>query len=522
MEGRETAVTYGPVPGLVSSTEAGRKSVVRYMYQVPGTATSRTIFVHNNSLRNLTRGIVERVLYLVDDGGALVPCPRPDEQIVRARFLEFRRLLVRKLPPTTPLTLEEFPGAYWGRKRLVVQSAVDSLQLSPLTVRDARLNVFLKYEKLDGTIKVDPAPRIISPRGPRFNSVVGRWLKPSEHLLFRGIARVWGSRTVAKGLNALAVGNLIAKKFNRFKRPVALGLDAKRFDQHTSYEVIRYFEHQVYNDWFRDAEFARVIAWQLRNELRGYTPDGKLSASVLGRRMSGDMNTSSGNCLIMCGMVWAYCRDRGVRAELINNGDDCVLFFEADDLEIIRVGLHDWFLELGYNMVVEEPVYELEKVVFCQAQPIHVGELQYVMVRNPVVSLAKDSVALINCDHPESLRAWCSMVGEGGTAACGGVPVLDSFYTYFAKQGVPNPKWSKAYQSRGFDYLAANMKRRGLPVLEVTRYSFWLAFGILPGEQLVIEDYYNNLASLPPGIPIISHEQTPLLPPDLDRIISGF
>jgi hypothetical protein len=246
----------------------------------------------------------------------------------------------------------------------------------------------------------------------------------------------------------------------------------------------------------------------------GNTPDGKLRTTVRGRRMSGDMNTSAGNCLIMCAMVWEYCRARGVRADLVNNGDDCVVFCEAADFRRFNHGLNEWFLELGFEMEVEDPVYELEKVVFCQAQPVHVGENNYVMVRQPNLCLAKDANALISCDHPLSLKSWCGEVGLAGTAAYGGIPVLDSFYKYYSRQGTPNPKWSKSYQTRGFDYLAKGMTRRGYPVLDVTRLSFYVAFGILPEEQLCIERYYDELPNLPSGLPRPSLETSPGLPPE--------
>jgi hypothetical protein len=58
------------------------------------------------------------------------------------------------------------------------------------------------------------------------------------------------------------------------------------------------------------------------------------------------------------------------------------------------------------------------------------------------------------------------------------------------------------------------MTRRGLPVLDVTRLSFYVAFGILPEEQLCIERYYNNLTNLPPGLPKPSLETSPGLPPE--------
>jgi hypothetical protein len=432
---------------------------------------------------------------------------------------EFRDKLRRKLPIATPVTLEEFPALYRGRKRRVMEEACASLNHTPLSIRDAKNRIFIKFEKLDATVKSDPAPRVISPPSPRYNASVGTWLKPNEKLLFQGIARVWGSTTVAKGLNASSTAHLIVEKWNKYNAPVAVGIDAKRFDQHVSYEMLRYFEHLVYRDWFRDPEFNAWISWQLENRLSGYTPDGYVKATVRGCRMSGHMNTSSGNCLIMCGMVWAYARHVGVRCDLVNNGDDCVVILETHDLTAFSTPLDAWFMRLGFEMVVEEPVYEIEKIEFCQAHPVQVAPGEWLMVRNVVASLAKDSMALITANHRDMLGAWASVVGAGGTACYGGVPVFDALYRWYMKQGVPNLRWANAYQVRGFDYLAADMNRRGLPIQDIGRYSFHIAFGLLPAEQIALEAYFNSLPTLARIIPSPALEVSPDLPNEFTQIL---
>jgi hypothetical protein len=277
----------------------------------------------------------------------------------------------------------------------------------------------------------------------------------------------------------------------------------------------------VYRDWFKDREFNRLIAWQLDNFGSGYTVDGFIKTEVKGCRMSGDMNTSSGNCLIMCAMIWAYVQDRGIRAELINNGDDCVVFMEARNLTKFNDGLTEWFLELGYEMKVEAPVFDIEDIEFCQAHPVHVGNGEYVMVRNIARALAKDSMACINADHPLSLTSWCAQVGKGNTATYGGIPILDAFYRYYERQGVPNPKWSKSYAQGSSKYLGFGMNRRGLPVTHEIRYSFWKAFGILPLEQEYVEEYLTSLPNIPKIIPKNPVDVSPNINNTIDIIIQA-
>jgi hypothetical protein len=145
-------------------------------------------------------------------------------------------------------------------------------------------------------------------------------------------------------------------------------------------------------------------------------------------------------------------------------------------------------------------VYEIEKIEFCQAHPVAVED-GYVMVRNLEASLAKDSVCLVRIDHPDSVAAWLGAVGAAGTALNGGIPVLDSMYKAYERSGVVVPKWAKDYGVTGMSYLAHGMNRRGLPVLSKTRLSYYIAFGLLPDEQLMLERYFDNL-SIPRCLPV--------------------
>jgi hypothetical protein len=108
-----------------------------------------------------------------------------------------------------------------------------------------------------------------------------------------------------------------------------------------------------------------------------------------GSRMSGDMNTALGNIILMTLMVYYYLQVRGVRGRLINNGDDCTLIVERADILTVLDGLHDWFLQYGFNIVQEPVVDVLEKIEFCQMHPVCVSG-QWTMVRNFHNSLSKD------------------------------------------------------------------------------------------------------------------------------------
>lgn len=494
MGGVETRVrTPMSLPGLTAQRTWGRRVPERRLWVVGGLGNPAVRYcVHNNSLNNLARGIAERVMFERTEG-RYHAVASPPERLVQARLGEFRRLLLPKIPTTPVVPLEEVPSMYYGRKALRAQQAVESLRVRPLEQRDSRLKTFLKAEKIAFTReKPDPKPRVIQPRDPRYVVSTARYLKKAEKAVYKGIAKVWGMTTVAKGLNADECGALLARKWARFKRAVAIGLDASAFDQHVSVPMLKY-EHSVYNAMFRSPELRELLRWQLDNRGTGYAIDGKVKYRVEGRRMSGDINTALGNCLLMCAMVFAYARQVGVRVELANNGDDCVVFMEASDQQRFTQGLETWFTEMGFIMKVEKPVYELERVEFCQCQPVRVGDT-WRMVRQPHRSTTKDSVCILDISTPGGFSKWCRAIGDCGASLTDGVPVLREYYAALQRVGGETSNIDlHPIMETGMSFMAKRMVDTGRTISEESRYSFFLAFGVTPDDQRLIESYYQSL-----------------------------
>jgi hypothetical protein len=155
----------------------------------------------------------------------------------------------------------------------VYEDAFASLQKDPLTQFDAALHSFVKYEKQD----LRKAPRVINPRSPRYNLTLGKYIKFLEKRVYKAINRAYGahtSHTVIKGLNVMESGAVVAAKWARFRTPVAVGLDAKKFDMHTSIPALRY-EHSVYTGIFpQSRELAQLLRWQEKNKGNAYCEDG--------------------------------------------------------------------------------------------------------------------------------------------------------------------------------------------------------------------------------------------------------
>lgn len=470
--------------------------VPRRMVRVSGVSPPIVLQGFNSDINTLERGVKERVFYVKDKGQFVSP-PLPNPQHFDSALKPVHDRLVKLLPRSAPLTSLGFVETFRGPKRRLYEQAYKSLNEKSLCDKDAEVKVFVKYEKTDFTTKADPVPRIISPRSTRFNISLGRFLRPVEERIFHSLDGLFGHPTVFKGMNAARSGKLMYEKWCMFKDPVAVGMDASRFDQHCSIPALEW-EHSIELACFPRRKHRRalrkLLRQQLRNKCKGYVPDGKLKYSTLGGRMSGDMNTSLGNCILMCSMVLAYADSVGVRIQLANNGDDCVVFMERRDYERFERGVRGWFLLMGYSMEVEPPCYTFEELEFCQTHPVFVGPEHdaYIMVRHPKKAIAKDTVCVHGWQSLGMFKGWLHAVGTGGLAMTGRVPIFQDFYRSYLANGKFR-KTARDYQSWGVRQLSKGMVRTYGEVLPATRASFFWAFGVTPDEQLVLEGFYRSM-----------------------------
>lgn len=506
LTGQGCAETQAPIsPGLltVEPKPLGLIKERRFL-RLSGLSNWIDIKPFNHSLATLKRAVAERVFFVKENGRFVRP-PRPVnfERSLRGVRSQLRRFL----PRTVPWTYDEFVESCRGRKKELYAAARDSLfAAGPVTRKDAGVEVFIKYEKTDCTTKADPVPRVISPRSPRFNICVGRFLKKLEPKLFRSLGKLFGSPTVIKGYNAYESARILREKWDSFSTPVAIGLDASRFDQHVSEEALRW-EHAIYLDCFpikrhRD-KLAKLLNMQINNRCVGYCPDGKLRYRVRGTRMSGDMNTSLGNCVLMCSMIKAYADHVGLSVQLANNGDDCVVFLEKADLGRFSDGLFEWFYSMGFNMKIEDPVTEFGGIEFCQTKPVFDGN-RWVMCRNPSAVQAKDTVFLQNYQSEKQVRNWMHAVGTGGLRLTGCLPVLQNFYRVLQEEGIPGII-PRDYMSWYMRQQADSMDRDFGPVTAEARASFHDSFGITPEEQVLLEEYFDQW-SYSPAVAESDHE----------------
>jgi len=492
MDARTTAI----------SNQLSRSIVVRPCVDAPPAKTRSVIVAphissridfgaHNNDLPNLLRALNERV-FNVEGKDGLVPPPKPRRGWWRSLDHVSHRLSRRVGIGTERLTGQEFIAKCPANKRALYARAEHEYVSRGWSPRDAKIKAFVKFEKLNFTKKLDPAPRVIQPRTPVYNYALGRFTRKIEEDVYRALADEWeegGLPVVMKGLTVTGVADVLWAKWNRLKQPYAVSLDAKRFDQHVSYDALKW-EHSVYNRIFRDPELKALLRLQLRNKGYACLDGHKVTYETIGSRASGDMNTSLGNCLIMCTLMREYVREKGITAQFVNNGDDCVFMIEKTQYHLLD-DLKEWFLEAGFSMTVDAETEVFEEIEFCQTQPVKTPS-GWVMVRQPETALAKDALCL-GASTELAFRQWCYQVGVGGYALYGDMPIFSALYKFYQRVGVKSHVGSSFLLSDSwFMRLTKTPRIRdgdSVSVSDCTRLSFYKAFGVPPSSQVRIEQY---------------------------------
>jgi len=536
-----------------------KKPKVRKFFKLEGMGVrGNEISAHNHSLKNVLRALVERrFLVKSKDGSTLVPPPQPIKGVVRKRLAQVKRDIVAEVPTPTRMTMLEFIGTRPSRLRKRYTDAMTSYIKFGLSEMQAWINHFIKFEKVNLTKKPDPVPRNIQPRSPEYNLRLGMFLSPIEgfngsHPMYDALASLYGGPTVMKGMNAEQVATNIVEAAqmvsNRWRaRPtevssrfgwdstgstlrvsqetglVYIGCDASRFDQHVSKDVLKW-EHSIYLELYKDHPEISELRWLLKQQLKTkattYALDDsgveyKVSYKDEGQRSSGDMNTGLGNCIIMCAMLYVYLVDvLGItNMRVINNGDDAVIIMTKDDYEnFCQESFKEWFLEMGFTMTLEDPVYELEKLEFCQSHPIRTPD-GWIMVPN-IDNLNKFGVALVDKGKIDS---WIREVGIAGRLWLAGIPIWYQYFCQYPDSGKEILKptlneqnaWSLYWNSLG-------ISERSTEIAEETRLSFWTAFGISPQEQRAAEEQLNTSV---PGYKVGSIKKRVSLP--LDQLRSA-
>lgn len=501
----------GEVGGKLCVTRSGLAPKTRQFVVLNGFSPSHTLGVYNNDVSAVVRALTERYFFCADgQGGFRKPLPVKLAAFNHPGLKSFRAGVLYHMPRLPKLAPRQVVSLYTGRKRSIYDRALRSLGITPFQDKDALLTSFVKFEKQD----VNKAPRIINPRSPRYNLHLACYLKHAEKHYFRAINKVFGGRTpatVIKGYNADVSASILRAKWELFRDPVAIGLDAEKFDMHVSVVALLY-EHSFYL-WLysRDPFLARLLKLQLRNSGTAWLRDGKVKFSINGTRSSGDINTSLGNCILMCALVFAYAGHMSVRVELANNGDDCVVFMERSDAVGFTSALPGWFERRGFKITVEPTVDIFEQVEFCQTRPVLVNG-NWRMVRNLRTSLMKDAMCLVSVPNHRTYRKWLYAVGECGSILCSGVPVAHEYYQMLMRHGTKCTDGFRDEVFRNRSQLQLSKGVRTERLVDTARVSFYYAFGVTPDMQVELEKSLRKMKVEELNGDCIRREELRLLP----------
>lgn len=386
----------------------------------------------------------------------------------------------------------EWIKAYSGRKRRRYERALEDQAYGGITKRDAIVQAFVKSEKLQDASK---DPRLIQCRQPRYGLALGNYLKPLEHDLYnihgRGRMTRWlpKGRLIAKGLCSRRRARLLRAKMNSIASPVVLSLDCSRFDAHVAREMLQ-VEHSVYLRCYSgDRDLQRILSYQLDNI--GVTANG-IRYKCPGGRMSGDMNTALGNCVLMLIMLARAMERMGFKPnqwQTLDDGDDCLLIVSGqDEHKLARLEL--LFREMGHELKLENRATSLEDVVFCQSQVVQTAEGPKFVI-NPFRTLSRSLCGVKHYQDPKCLPKLFKLIGDCELALGMGVPVLQTYALTLQSAG------AKSAGAMCVDaQVRANREIRShggriqpLPITMEARTSFYLAFGISTGEQEVLENW---------------------------------
>lgn len=476
-----TKYAYDTIKGLrvVWTRSAALESKRTFCRMVYDGVADVVTYHDSRCLSNMVRAVVERVFLT----SSFEVVPQPKDGAFKS-LMWVSSGVASKIGRCFPKSRLLFCQAYSGAKRQFYLRALRTFDKAPIIkFSDSIIKCFVKVEKINFSIKPDPAPRLISPRDPRYNIELGKYLKFIEHRVYDAVGWMCGGTTIAKGLNAYRRGKLIHNKWSKFTKPVAVGLDASRFDQHCSVEALQ-FEHSLYLQLFpEDSTLKYLLELQLSTTAIGYARDGKVRFTKAGGRCSGDVNTSLGNCFISSALLMQYCKDINIPAVFINDGDDSVLFMESEHLPRLA-NLEEWFLNFGFTMKVEEPVHEIEHVEFCQCKPVLNCDGEYTMVRNIRKALEHDLISNKVKNSAESL-AHCAAIREAGLSLNSGIPVMQSFY-----QSLPDSKKKAIIPEYGFKKMVEGMEPKVVAITPQSRVSFYKAFGVTPDSQAYLEQHF--------------------------------
>lgn len=484
----------------------GRLPRIRYMTSFTGVAPSGNIGCFTSSYHNMRLAIFGRVLSKEVNGRRMplvdtIPAPG----IERPLKMYFDRVK-ENVSTTAPVTLDEFPSRYGGRKRREYERAAASLKSYPLTRADAMIKLFLKFEKDVRSDKPGRIPRCILPPSTRMLVDVGRHVAPLEHSIYKAVDQLWGTEVVSKGHNYRGVAAMFRRSWDRFVNPRSLDVDVSKMDQSFCRWIMEVFHDFLASTSTNSEQLREWLGWTLYSKVRGRTDDALFSYEIEGTLSSGMPFTSLAGVMVVTGIIWLFKQHYGIDLTIVDAGDDMTIIFDAKDEDVVVNNVAAWYQQFGLTLECGKVNDRFEGIEFCQSHPCLV-EGNWQMVRNTASSAVKDATSLTRLRSPLQAAAWLEACGRGGMASQGGAPIATARFRWMLRtsqalkdgllrthrQSVRYEQMVQRSFERGgsYEWYGGGMNNHGI-ITDAARLSFEAAFGIAPHEQRAIEEVYDR------------------------------
>jgi len=383
-----------------------------------------------------------------------------------------------------------------GRRRKRYENAFESLGKDWVHRKDKKVKAFVKFEKGDRIkIETDAVPRMIQYRSTRYTAALAQYLYPIEHELFTvdihgNLDAPMNKRVFAKGMNSFDVANRLKEMDEWGDDTKWVLVDHHRFD---SFMVTPWLkeEHKFYQSCYPSSNtLSDLLEAQIKNTCVTF---GGIIYSINGKKMSGEFNTSLGDCWINACIIYNWVKEYG--ANILINGDDSVIAMSSAMFDKMMRDKPDYFTSIGWSTKVET-VDSFPEVEFCQCKPVEIKPGLWRMVRKPERVLSRGTSTIKKYHGVGWLRLLSSM-GKCELAMNSGVPVLQSFAKYLLRQG-------RGYKPCVIDDAWTEMRAKLEPfynhprvfaITDTARVSFSLAFGVPPESQVWLEEYFDSLES---------------------------
>jgi len=296
---------------------------------------------------------------------------------------------------STPMDFEEWLQRYPETRRKQLRAALER----PLT---SRVEFFHKVEQLDE----EKDPRAIQARRDEYKARLGPWMAAFEERCKNTLP------FLVKTLSDLERGEALADLRTRALNVVEI--DFSRFDRHNHKLLMESTEHVVYEKVL-PTHVVQLLAMQLTNTCQTRTG---LTYHVHGTRMSGDMNTSIGNCII----VACLCHAAGIPLHAMKvEGDDMIACCTNEEVEALDLAIIE---DTGHKPKIH--IYPEGQGSFCSRYDIVDANGTPRRVRHPARDLRRFGFTLHAEDPDEAimrhLREW------------DGVPMLGPLYRSIAEE----------------------------------------------------------------------------------------